>query len=47
VKPKIETAGIELQLAMLVILGMMFQNDFISTPGPSMWLPGGALATDV
>jgi len=35
------------RLAMFAIMGMMFQNGFIGTTGPSMWLPGGALAKDM
>jgi len=28
------------RLAMFAIMGMMFQNGFIGTTGPSMWIPG-------
>jgi len=30
------------RLAMVAILGMMFQNGFLGTTGPEMWLPGAA-----
>mmetsp|Transcript_22989 Transcript_22989/g.63842 ORF Transcript_22989/g.63842 Transcript_22989/m.63842 type:complete len:336 (-) Transcript_22989:91-1098(-) len=31
------------RLAMVAIMGMMFQNGFIGTTGPEMWLPGSAV----
>jgi len=30
------------RLAMVAIMGMMFQNGFIGTTGPEMWVPAGA-----
>lgn len=33
------------RLAMVAIMGMIFQNGFIGSTGPEMWIPGAALAS--
>merc|ERR1712176_1054792 len=35
------------RLAMVAIMGMMFQNGTFGTTGPEMWLPGGAFENEL
>uniref|UniRef100_A0A7S1WDL0 Uncharacterized protein n=1 Tax=Alexandrium catenella TaxID=2925 RepID=A0A7S1WDL0_ALECA len=35
------------RLAMVAIMGMIFQNGFIGTTSPAMWIPGSASATEM